>query len=199
MPPFISMRQPPNDDWVVFDLAVVQTVAVRQPPDFQWVNITIGYPTGFLPGPPGAYYLFDGTGVGTGSWQQNPLFQLTAETIECHVLPSTVAQGEAIANGATLDHDIALAASTENGFSVVIHVYDGTNRATLRYLVDARRVGGAATSGVVLSPVSTDVNWAVAATASGNDVRVSVTNNTGAAGRISFYADPFVGPNVAAP
>ncbi len=46
MPPFIQCRQPPDDDWVTFDLAVLQTIAVRQPPNFEWTNFTIGSPGG---------------------------------------------------------------------------------------------------------------------------------------------------------
>jgi hypothetical protein len=42
MPPFIQLRQPPNDDWVVFDLAVASVVSIRQPPDFDWVQYIIG-------------------------------------------------------------------------------------------------------------------------------------------------------------
>jgi hypothetical protein len=42
VPPFIKIRQPPDEAWVTFDLAVPSIIQVRQPPNFEWQPFTIG-------------------------------------------------------------------------------------------------------------------------------------------------------------
>lgn len=152
----------------------------------------------FPPGPTAAYQLLVSTGIGVVAWFLNPLLSAGAN-IFGRILPGTIDQNRAYAIGAAHDYDIALGASTENAFSVVINTNDGANRRTLRYMCDARRVGGAGTSGVALVPLQTDPLWALVAAANVNTVRFTLTNGTGLASRVSFYAEPLVTPNVAAP
>jgi hypothetical protein len=64
MPPFIQVRQPPDDSWVTFDLGgPQQTIWIRQPADDRWVQFTIGNPGGSIPAGTntGDNLLWDGT------------------------------------------------------------------------------------------------------------------------------------------
>lgn len=149
------------------------------------------------PGPTAAFQLFQSTAPGAGAWVLNPTFQ--SGGVIAHVLPTFVDQDRAYAIAQTYDYDIVLAASTENAFSIVINTNDGANRRSLRYMADARRVGAANVSGQELTPVRINALWTLAIAAVGTSVRFSLTNGSGAASRVSFYAEPLVTPNVAAP
>src|SRR4030067_2567148 len=175
MPPNIFIRQPPDNAWILFDLATISTVAIRQPPNNQWVNFTIGSPTGWMAGPTAAYQLFISTGVGAGSWTVNPLLSV-ATNVFGRVLPNAlVDQDRAFAIGAAFNYDIPLGASTENAFSIVINTNDGVNRLTLRYMARARRVAATVTSGVALVLLQTDPLWTLVGVASVNKLRLTLT------------------------